>query len=173
MKNLRLEQSFSGHQRIMIAVFLIIFAVKSFRIFSDYGWQTASIVVATPFVGLTLLLIGVFFMQNGFSALNDHKVARSWFLYGIPVFSKKIDAGLFPVIAVLRMGKTQKLAWTVAANPDLSVNYSSFDITSLNEKHTKKSRLVILKKESSAKKAMEFILANSNLREEIYSPDFS
>jgi hypothetical protein len=40
-------------------------------------------------------------------------------------------------------------------------------------KHTVKDRLIILKKERNAQNALAFTLNHSNLREEIYNPDFS
>jgi len=173
MKHLRLERSFSGHQSVMIVCFTIVFIVKSYQVFSNNNWSINAIILAIPFIALTILCIGILFMQNGFSSLSKNRVARGWYIYGIPIRFKTIDANKFPVISTLKMGKTQKLAWTLAANPDLSTSYTSFDITSLNDKHTKKERLVILKKEQNALKAIEFITTHSSLREEIYSPDFS
>jgi hypothetical protein len=58
-------------------------------------------------------------------------------------------------------------------NPDLAVEYSSYDITSLNYNHTIKDRHVILIQEHHAKNAILFLLNHSILKEEIYSPDFS
>ena len=150
MKHLRLERSFSGHQGIMIIFIILLLVVNSYRAISNNDFTLETLLIAAPFVALTILSIGFLFMQNGFSSLSNNRVARGWYLYGIPVRFKKIDAVKFPVISVLKMGKSQKLAWTVAANPDLSVSFTSFDITSLSEKHTKKDRLVILKKEKSA-----------------------
>ncbi|WP_124981121.1 hypothetical protein [Nonlabens xiamenensis] len=173
MKNLRLEQSFSGHQIVMISCGILAFAAITFNKLTANGWNWTSLVMALPFFLITVALVGVLFLQNGFTARSNNRIARSWFWFGIPIRMKTINADKYPVISVLRMGKKQKLAWTVAANPDLSVSYSSYDITSLNEKHTKKERLIILKNQRNAENAIAFILNHSNLREEIYSPDFS
>jgi hypothetical protein len=65
------------------------------------------------------------------------------------------------------------MGFTRAVNPDLAIDYSSYDITSLNHNHTIKDRHVILKQEHQAKNVILFLLNQSILKEENYSPDFN
>ena len=65
------------------------------------------------------------------------------------------------------------MAWFSNAKPDLSQNFTSFDITLLNNKHTSKTHLTSTRNELNAKKAIEFLASEFDLKEEIYSPDFS
>ncbi|QJP33154.1 hypothetical protein F0365_01370 [Nonlabens sp. Ci31] len=173
MKSLQLEQSFSGHQKVMLGVGAIIFCIKSFNVLTNMDYAAAAWINAVPFMFISILLIGLIFLQNGFIAYGTDKVARAWFWYTLPIWRKEIDQKKYPIIGTLKMGKKQKLGFTLAVNPDLAVDYSSYDITSLSYNHTIKNRHVILKQEHHAKNAILFLLNYSNLKEEMYSPDFS
>ncbi|AUC78118.1 hypothetical protein CW736_01260 [Nonlabens sp. MB-3u-79] len=173
MKSLQLEQSFSGHQKVMIGLGTITFCIKSFNALNNLDYTAPAWINALPFILISILFIGIFFLQNGFIAYGNDKVARAWFWYTLPVWKKEIDQKKYPIISTLKMGKKQKLGFTLAVNPDLAVDYSSYDITSLNYNHTIKDRHVILKQEHQAKNAILFLLNHSILKEEFYSPDFS
>ena len=78
-----------------------------------------------------------------------------------------------PIVTILKFKKKQKLAFISAANPDFSTSFNAFDIYLLNDRHTKKNKLIGLKDKLNADSAIEFITANSDLKFELYSPDFS
>jgi hypothetical protein len=151
----------------MLAVGTIIFCIKSFNVVNNLNYTSPAWINALPFILISILLIGIFFLLNGFIAYGNNKVARAWFWYTVPVWKKEIDQKKHPIISTLKMGKKQKLGFTLAVNPDLAVDYSFFDITSLNYNHTIKDRHVILKQKRHAKNAVLFLLNHSTLKKEI------
>lgn len=54
----------------------------------------------------------------------------------------------------------------------MSHGFNGFDIYLLNEKHTKKERIMSLKSELNSQKAIDFIILNTKLKHEVYNPDF-
>lgn len=102
----------------------------------------------------------------------DKNLCKGIFVGKKLIFQRKIDLNNKPVFTILKFKKIQKFAFLTVANPDMSHAFNGFDIYLLNEKHTEKERIMCLKSELNSQKAIDFITLNTNLKHEVYSPDF-
>ena len=68
--------------------------------------------------------------------------------------------------------KSQKLAWFSGAKPDLAVEYKSFEINILNDRHTKREPILDLKKKENVEPTIQFLTSNFDLKYEKYNPNF-
>ena len=73
MKSLQLEQSFSGHQKVMLAVATIIFCIKSFNVLNGLNYTAPAWINALPFILISILLIGIFFYKTALSLMGMTK----------------------------------------------------------------------------------------------------
>jgi hypothetical protein len=75
----------------MLALATITFCIKSFNLLNNLDYTVPAWINALPFILISILFIGIFFLQNGFIAYGNDKVARGKFWYTLPVWKKEID----------------------------------------------------------------------------------
>lgn len=124
-----------------------------------------------PVVLVLIVLIATTFSKKGFVVI-DKALYKGIFVRKKLIYCQKIDLNNKPVFAILIFRKIQKFAFLTVANPDMSHGFNGFDVYLLNEKHTEKERIMSLKSELNSQKAIDFITLYTNLKHEVYSPDF-
>lgn len=133
-------------------------------------------------VGPTLLLFGLFwvmlFHKNGFIIKNS-AIHIAIFFFQIPLRTKKIKLSKWHSVSILtaskRMGDEDLVGTFVPdnlKNSNWSYSEKIFRLTLLNQNHTIKSTAICAKSESEAHSLLEFIIKNTNLKHEVYSPNF-
>lgn len=105
--------------------------------------------------------------------VNNSDLFVGYFSWGTLSYKQKVDLNQAKAVSVLKFKRRQRGAYMSLANPEFSTTFNSFEVYVLNERHTKRSLLISLKKENNAKKALEFVVRNTKMPQEIYSPDFS
>ena len=110
------------------------------------------------------------FSKIGLTAKNNELYKADFFL-GKLIFKSKVKLSDNLVFSILKLRKRQKVVYSVAS-PDASYGLISYDIYLLNKNHTEKKYIMSFRNELSSKKASDFISAFTNLRFEVYSPDF-
>lgn len=142
----------------VLLIFVIILTGKS-----DSNFNTQFLII-----GASLLLFGLFcviiFHKNGFIIKNSNLHIATFFGQA-PVLSKKIDLSKWTSVSILKASKRM-------GNEDWSYREELFRLTFLNQNHTLKSAVVTAKSESEANSLLEFVLKNTNLKYEIYNPNF-
>lgn len=166
-----LEHNFDLHQKIHLS-FYAAFCLLVILELRDLPVDIVSGLFFTFFFAVFLLFIVLIFSRKGFLIKKD-RLYRASFFTGIAVHKKKVELKERPVISILKFKKKQKFAFFSAARPDLSHNFNAFDIYLLNNRHTRKNRLLSLKKEGMATEAIVFLTAHTSLKNEIYRPRFS
>ncbi len=129
-------------------------------------------------LGILFLAVGLFVAVSTFLikkglVKNSEGLHVGYFSWGKLIIKNPIKFFNFPAVSILRRRRRERGAYLSIANPEFSTSFNSFEVFSLNEKHTKKNKIISLRSEKNANKALDFILENSKLRRETYSPDFS
>lgn len=166
-----LEHNFDLHQKIHLS-FYAAFCLLVILELRDLPVNIVSGLIFTFFFAVFLLFVVLIFSRKGFVIKKD-RLYRASFFTGIAVHKRKIELRERPVISILKFKKKQKFAFFSAARPNLSHNFNAFDIYLLNDGHTRKNRLLSLKKEGAATEAIGFLTAHTTLKSETYSPRFS
>ena len=166
-----LESRFTTHQKIHIILYLgapfiiTIFSLARLDLnFIGYLFLLILILIYSVMVCIALTKRGL--LKQG----SD--LYRGLFFIDKLILKKKIDLTNKPKVSILKFKKSQKLAWFSAARPDLAFDFNAFDINLLNDKHTQKEMLVSLSNNDIAKKTIDFLNTNFDLKYEIYSPNF-
>ncbi|MEY8847305.1 hypothetical protein AB9K26_00695 [Psychroserpens sp. XS_ASV72] len=166
-----LEYNLSSHQMIhtsLIGLAILCIAITGVNEISGY-------LLYIFIIGITILL-GIItiitFSRKGFVKV-DGKVFKGYFFGKNLLLKKTIDITDKNAFTILKLRKKQKMAFFAAANPDMAQSFDCYDIAFLNKKHTIKEVVLSLKKEKNSKLATEFLSKNTDLKLEIYSPDFS
>ncbi|GAB5557451.1 MAG: hypothetical protein SchgKO_16640 [Schleiferiaceae bacterium] len=87
---------------------------------------------------LSPLLFLYAFTRDGVSQFKD-TFRTSTFLFGKPIRSITIDPKDIEEITVLQFNMKQKVAMTVAPNPDQAYDYVEYRVYGLNENHSKRT----------------------------------
>ena len=167
-----LEYRFSSHQKTHIIFFigspliLIIYSLMKINL-NNVGLSVLFLLIV-----IYLSLVCLAFTRRGLLKKGS-ELHRGLFFFKKLILKKKIDLTNKSKIAILKFNKTQKMGWFSAARPDLSLGFSSLDINLLNKKHTKRETLISLTDNEKATRAVEFLEAKFELKNEKYSPDFS
>ncbi len=175
MTKIVLEDRFTTHQKITFllyigAPFIIgIFTLMRMSLNSNLNYKGYLILIILLVIYLFLILIA--FLKRGFVKINS-KLYKSSFFRGKLIFKKEIDISKTPKIAILQFKKSQKLAWFSIAKPDLATEFNTFEINFLNDKHTKRERILDLKNKDNVEPVIAFLTTNFDLKNEVYSPDF-
>jgi hypothetical protein len=89
---------------------------------------------------------------------------------GFIIYKKSLDLSKTPKLSILKFNKSRKLPWFSIAQPDAAVDYNSFEVNILNDKHTKREIIMELKKEENLKPTLDFLISHCDLKYESYSP---
>ncbi|MGY5847390.1 hypothetical protein ACW6QP_08210 [Salegentibacter sp. HM20] len=168
-EKLPLEQSFNFQQKIIllgIALIPLLFIVAMIKI--QLNWKGYLLYIFSLL--LLTYLISLAFSKKGIIKKEDN-IYKAKFFQDFTLFKSKVDLTDRPVASILKFRKSQKLAFFSVAQPDLSESFNSFVIFVLNKTHYKRDAIMYFKKETSAKKALDFITQDFPLRQEIFSPD--
>ncbi len=111
-------------------------------------------------------------MKKGM-VMDNQGIYVGYFSWNKLIFKDPITLLNISAVSILKFKRRQRGAYLSVANPEFSVSFNTFEIYMLNEKHTTKNKILTLRNEEKAKQTIEFITRNSNLKHEIYSPDFS
>ena len=170
MNKLPLEPNLTFQQKIHISIFIffgfaVITALLGTNLDSSKLFYLAISLLATSF------FLAVFFSKNGL-VYEGENIYTGVFIGKILLLKNRINLSDKSFCSILKFRKSQKYSFFTAARPDLAHEFNAFDIYLLNDRHTKKLRILSLKKESNSKIAVQFIEDNTNLKYEIYSPNF-
>lgn len=173
MKNkIILESKFTEHQKthlsIILGIPIIIVIIKVLNTdLNERGYVSLLLLIT-----VLVLTIAIQFLKTGLIKKNAN-LYRGTFFFGKLILKKKINLTSKTKVSILKLRKSQKMAWFSIANPDLALSYYRSDITLLNNKHTEKEILVSLDNEAIADQTIQFLQENFGLILEVYSPDFS
>ncbi|WKL47612.1 hypothetical protein Q1W71_21975 [Flavobacterium pectinovorum] len=121
---------------------------------------------------LILLFIFIILLKKGI-VINQRNIFIGYFFLGLLIIKRKVQIEGMPLITLLTYDKKKNYNYVVRPwEPKLEFKMKSFEINLLNVKHTSKKKLLRLENEESSTKAIEFIINNSELRFENYSPNF-
>lgn len=166
-----LEDRFTTHQKISLLLYIgapfIISIFGLARIDLNYKGYLMLVLLILVYG----LIICLSFTKRGFINYNSD-LYRGLFFKDKLILKKRIDLTDRSKISILKFRKSQKLAFFSAARPDLATEFNSFDINILNDRHTKREKIMSLKNKMNAENTIEFLTLNFNLKNEIYSPDF-
>ena len=123
-------------------------------------------------IALLAFAIILFPLKKGLY-VNSSNLFVGYFTWAKLIHKQKIDLNQTKAVSILKFKRRERGAYMSVANPEFSTTFNSFEVYVLNERHTKRSLLISLKKEGNAKKAIEFVVQNTELIQEIYSPNFS
>ncbi|WP_121905682.1 hypothetical protein [Ulvibacter antarcticus] len=170
LKRQPLEYNYDNYQKINWSIFIItILGIIIFLLQLKMKLLIlGSIVLLCLIIFYSIILM---FSKNGLAAKNNDLYKADFFSDKL-IFKRKVKLSDNPNFSILKLRKRQKVVFSVAST-DASYGLINYDIFLLNEKHTKKKYVMSLRNEMISKKASEFISMNSNLKFEIYSPDFS
>jgi hypothetical protein len=121
-----------------------------------------------------LLFILILFTKKGL-LIKNNKLRAGVFLFGMLIINKNIETN-FEKFTLLKgkLSTNYNYSYDITEfhnwEPDLNHSIESFTITLLNQNHTTNKKLLILSKENQAKNAIDFIMKNTNLKYEKYSP---
>lgn len=167
-----LQSRYTTHQKIHMVLVLgapfILIIVSLLGIDLNYiGYM-----VLLFFMLMYTVLICFAFTKRGLLK-KDNQLYRCLYFKNKLIKKNKINLTAKPKVTILRFKRSQKMAWFSAAKPDLASEFNAFDITLLNDKHTKKEMLITLTNDDISKKTITYLEENFNLKHEVYSPDFS
>ena len=175
MKRLPLESNLSFQQKIHISIFIALGLFMLYRLcllIFFFKISTVGYLIMTTIFAATAFFVVLFFSKKGL-AESDGRIFNGIFLGNLLIIKRKIDLTDKTACSILKFRKSQKYSFFSAARPDLAHGFNGFDVYLLNKRHTHKTRLLSLKKEENSKRAMDFLTQNTELKNEIYSPDFS
>ena len=163
MKKTIINSRFTGHQKLMLAVFMVITFIIGFPSFiflfidipgePNYVYGFFDYFYALLFFVCILLFILLFSKQG--IIIDNENLKYSLFIFGRPFFTKKIALENKTDVTILTTGTTQKLAWFSAARPDLSVSTKILEIVLLNKNHSNKESILITRKKVYAEKIID------------------
>ncbi|CAL2062592.1 hypothetical protein [Tenacibaculum sp. 190524A05c] len=176
-KEIILESKFTAHQKTHILVVLGIPVVIMTMFVLSRHYNNSSVSTSDLgkliFLGFVFLIVGlIIFFKNGVLKKDDGLYLGTY-IFGKLLFKKEIDLTNISKLAILKLRKSQKMAWYSLANPDQALSYDRNDVTLLNDKHTQKTLLISLEDENLANETVSFLEENFDLTLETYSPDFS
>ena len=166
-----LENRFTTHQKISLLLYIgapfLISIISLAKINLNYKGYIMLLLLILIYGFLICLSV----TKRGFIKYNSN-LYRGLFFKDNLVLKKRIDLKNKPKVSILKFKKSQKLAFFSAARPDLATEFNSFEINILNERHTKREEIIILKDKVNAEKAIKFLTLHFDLTHEIYSPNF-
>lgn len=166
-----LEYNFDLHQKIHLS-FYAAFCLLAILELRNLPVDLVSGLYFLFFFAVFLLFVMLIFSRKGF-VIKKNRLYRTSFFSGIPLHKQRVELQARPVISILKFKKKQKLIFFSIARPNLSHGFNAFDIYLLNERHTRKNKLLSLKKEVMAIEAANFLIAHTSLKKEAYSPQFA
>ncbi|MEM7381742.1 MAG: hypothetical protein AAF361_11170 [Bacteroidota bacterium] len=105
-------------------------------------------------------------------AKDKNGIYKAVFLGQFLLIKQKIKLQDKVACSILKFRKSQKYSFFSAARPDLAHEFNAFDVYLLNQRHTRKLKILSLKKEEKSQMAINFLMEHTGLKHEIYSPDF-
>ena len=172
MNKIILEDRFTSHQKITFLLYMgAPFILGIISVLRNYWLSTEHYLIIALCMIAYFLLISIAFLKRGFIKINNHLYKASFFS-GRLFFKSKIDISKTPKIAVLSFKKSQKLAWFSAARPDLATTFYSYEINILNDRHTKRTPILILKNKKNVEGTVQFLTSNFDLEKEKNRPRF-
>jgi len=172
MDTIVLENRFSVHQKLMILFYLgapIIVALVSL---SKLDLNYIGYLVLFVLCIIYGVLICISYSKRGFIKINSD-LYRGLFFRNKLILKKRIDLRNKSVISVLKFKKHQKFAFFSAAKPDLATSFNALEINILNDRHTVREEIITIKMTENADRTIKFLTTNFNLKNEVFSPDFS
>lgn len=111
--------------------------------------------------------------------IENKLIYIGYYLLGLKIFKQKIETDNLKIFTLLKLIKSTNYNYekrhpsnVTRWEPNLNYQSSSFQIFLLNENHTEKKKVLSLVKEQNSNKAIELITKNTDLKIEIYNPNF-
>jgi hypothetical protein len=104
--------------------------------------------------------------------INEKGLFKAYFVLNLLIFKQKIDLNNKPIVTILNLRRSQNLPSAGIVYPSSRHSFHIYYLYLLNQSHTIKTELIAIKKEENAQKMIHFLTENTNLKFEIYSPDF-
>lgn len=143
------------------------------------GMITSTAFIDFIYIKISLFLFIVIFIlilliKKGL-VVESNNLYKGIFLFGKLIYKKSIKTD-FQIFSLLKgkLSTNYNYSYDIQDfhNWELDLNHSveSFTITLLNETHTEKKQVLVLTNINQAKSAIDFIIKNTKLRYEKYSP---
>lgn len=169
-KYLILKNAFGSNSKLYIYIFFLIILCGVFAVIAK-SFGLIKIVSIVIFIVILFLALSIWFLKIGL-VKNKYGISIGYFAWGKLLFTESIGILNNPFVTILKFKKRERAAYHIA-NPEFSQSFNSFDIYLLNKKHTVKKEIISLNNEQKAESAISFLIENTKLKYEIYSPDFS
>ena len=172
-----LERNLDFHQfkNVFICNFICVFVfIMLMKVEPDLIMNLLKLVFEIAVVICVCLMI----LKKGILIENKF-IYIGYYLFGLKIFKQKLETENMQIITLLKFIKSTNYNYekrhpsnVTRWEPNLNYQSNSFQIFLLNENHTKKKKLLNLVKKENSDKAIEFITKNTNLKIEIYNPNF-
>ena len=130
-------------------------------------------------IGIAVVVCVCFMILKKGIVIENKLIHIGYYLFGLKIFKQKVEAENMKIITLLKFIKSTNYNYekrhpsnVTRWEPNLNYQSNSFQIFLLNENHTKKKKVLSLVNEQNSNKAIEFIKKNTNLKIEIYNPNF-
>ena len=124
------------------------------------------------FILILILAVSILKINKGI-VIDQGKLYIGYFSWNKLFFKDPVEINNQQIITILRYKRRERGVYRSIANPEFTTSFNTFEIYLLNDKHTVKRKIITLKNEYKANAALDFIIKNSSLEHQIYSPDFS
>ena len=170
MNKLPLEPNLTFQQKIHVGIFIFLGLALIIALLAT-NFDASKLLYLAIALLVTSFFLVVFFSKNGL-VYDGENIYTGVFIGQTLLLKNRINLSDKSACSILKFRKSQRYSFFTAARPDLAHEFNAFDIYLLNDRHTKKSRILSLKKESNSKMAIQFLEDNTDLKYQIYSPNF-
>ena len=172
-----LERNLDFHQfkNVFILNFICVFVfLMLMKIEPDLIMNFLKLIFGIAVVVCVCLMI----LKKGI-VIENKVIHISYYLFGLKIFKQKVETENMKIITLFKFIKSTNYNYAkrhpsnvTRWEPNLNYQSNSFQIFLLDENHTEKKKVLSLVKEQNSNKAIEFITKNTDLKIEIYNPNF-
>ena len=173
-KRIIIEDNLNRIQKIHMLIVLI-FGIGFYLLSKKNDYQYKDIVEFITTILIIIFVVGLIafiFSKKGL-LVDQNELFKAYFVYNNLIFKRKIDLNNKPIVSILKLKKSQNYPSISLIYPSSSHSFNRFDVYLLNKSHTIKDELIDLKEQDNAKRIVDFLIKNIDLKFEIYSPNFN
>ena len=172
---LELNLDFHQFKNVFILNFMCVFVfLMLMKVEPDLIMNILKLICGIAVVVCVCLMI----LKKGI-VIENKLIHIGYYLFGLKIFKQKVETDNMKIITLFKFIKSTNYNYekrhpsnVTRWEPNLNYQSNSFQIFLLNENHTEKKKVLSVVKEQNSNKAIEFITKNTDLKIEIYNPNF-
>lgn len=176
-KQIVLDDTFDFKQKsilLILSTIPVLFLIGLINNSNEFLSNKNTIIIIFIFslcISLLSILLSIIFSKKGF-LYNNNSIYLSYTFLDKNIYSKSILLDGKTSFTFLKQNILQKNTYLSAGSADLSYKDISFSIVLLNKNHTQKKYLITVNSIKNTKELKLFLEEATNLKYEIYSPNF-